>query len=90
MYSLRSELEGRKCFNFERMPTDLATLFPTLLMWEWKFNRESIKTPKYFALSHDNIGKLFTIKVTWGLSIFCLGEKIRWFDFDGFRLTVIC
>ena len=57
---MRSELEGRKCFNFERMPTDLATLFSTLLIWEWKFNHESIKTPKYFALTHDNIGKLLT------------------------------
>ena len=57
-------------FQFERMPTDLATLFSTLLMREWKFNRESIKTPKYFALAHNNIGKLLTIKAKRGLCIF--------------------
>ena len=40
------------------MPTDLANLFSILFMRELKFKCESIKTPQYFALSHDYIGKL--------------------------------
>ena len=67
------------------MPTDLATLLSTLSMWELKFKCESIKTPKYFALSHDSIDKLLMNKVNWGFCIFCLGGIIRWFDFDGFK-----
>ena len=66
-YSLRREVERKECFNFKRMPTDLATLFSTLFMWELKNKCELIKTPKYFALSHDNIGKLLVNKVKWGL-----------------------
>ena len=57
-------------------------------MRQLKFKCESIKTPKYFALSHDNIGKLLMNKVKWKLRIFCLGGIIRWFDFDGFRLNL--
>ena len=53
-YNLRREVERRKCFNFERMPTNLETLFSTLFMLEMKFKCESIITSKYFALSHDN------------------------------------
>ena len=60
----------RKCFNFERMPTDLAIVFSTLFMRELKFETESIKTPRHFALSHDNIDKLLMDKVKWGLRIF--------------------
>ena len=57
------------------MPTNLATLFLTLFMWKLKFKCESMKAPKYFALSHDNIGKLLINKVKWGLRIFCLGNN---------------
>ena len=45
------------------MPTDLAILFSTLFMRELKFKRESTKTPKYFALSYDNTGKLLMNEV---------------------------
>ena len=57
------------------MPTDLATLFLTFFMLELNFKCESIKTPKYFALSRDNIGKLLMNKVKWVLCIFCLGRN---------------
>ena len=71
------------------MPTGLATVFSTLFKWELKFQCESIQIAKYFALSHDNIGKLLMNKVKWGLRIFCFGGIIRWFDFDGFRLNFL-
>ena len=51
------------------MPTNLATLFSTLFMWELKFKCESTKISNYFALSHDNIDKLLMNKVKWGLRI---------------------
>ena len=71
------------------MPTDQAIVFSTLFMRELKFKTESIKTPKHFALSHNNIDKLLMDKVKWGPRIFFFAGIIRWFDFDEFRLNLL-